>query len=130
MDEAKLQLQLDCLPLRNPKDPAATFVKAVRENWAPPSKFTKTTSAETSEKERQAHQATENRQKAQQEAAKRQEIAANEEDATRLDDFFEEMDDETRDRLGVLFQEGKNSAAFAAMRRQVQREWTNELDTK
>ncbi len=125
-----LGLQLDCLLDREPKDAAATFVKAVRENWAAPTKYTKNQVAETSEKKRQAHQETEDQKKAQQEAAKRQEIATDEADATRLDALWEEMDNDTRDhieteardRLGVLLQEGKNSPRFAAMRRNVMRE--------
>ena len=129
-----LNLQLDCLRDRNPKDAAATFVKAVRENWAAPTKYTKSQSAETNEKARQAYIESENQKKAQQEAAKRQEIAADEADVAHLDEVWEDLDNEardeieieTRDRLGVLFQEGKNSAAFAAMRRQIQREFSHQ----
>lgn len=125
-----LNLQLDCLRDRNPKDAAATFVKAVRENWAAPTKYTKNQNAETNEKARQAYIESENQKKAQQETAKRQEIAAGIADASHLDEVWDDMDNqsrdeieiETRDRLGVLFQEGKNSAAFSAMRRQIQRE--------
>jgi hypothetical protein len=35
----QLALQLNCLSDRVPKDLAATFVKAVREGWAPPAKY-------------------------------------------------------------------------------------------
>lgn len=133
----KLRLQLECLAERDPKDSAATFVKAVREEWAPPTKHTQRKNAEKHEKERRASQEAENQKKAQEEAFKRQQMAMHETEAAQLDEIFEEMDEETRtaieietrDRLGVLFQEGKNSAAFAAQRRQVQREQRNENTT-
>lgn len=130
VNESALQLQLDCLPDREPEDAAATFVKAVREAWAAPQKYTKRVNAEKSEEERRMNQETKKQKKAQEEAAKRQEMATDEADATRLDALWDELDDETRDRveietrdrLGVLSTTSKNSPAFAAMRRKVQRE--------
>lgn len=128
-----LQLQLECLPERAAKDAAATFVKAVRETWAAPTKYTRRKSAENGEKERQTAQETENQKKAQEEAVKRQQMATDEADAGRLDALWSEMEEEeraaieteTRDRLGVLSATAKNSPVFAAMRRNVQREWTS-----
>lgn len=83
-------------------------------------------------------QETENRKKSQEEGAKRQQIAADEADAAQLDAIWDdleietrdEIEIETRDRLGVLFQEGKNSAAFAAMRRTVMREFSDHNPTE
>ena len=112
----ELQNQLDYLDDRKPKDRAAVFVKSVRESWTPPAKYTQNQAAQNSRKAARVSQESENRQKAQEEAAKAQEMAADEADATYLDTIWEEMDYptrdeiemETRDRLGVLFQGGKN----------------------
>ena len=125
----ELQNQLDYLDDRKPKDRAAVFVKSVRENWTPPAKYTQNQATQNGQKAVRVSQESERRRKAQEEATKAQEIAADEVDATHLDALWDDLDYETRenieietrDHLGVLFQEGKNSAAFAAMRRQVQR---------
>ncbi len=130
----ELQNQLDYLDDRKPKDRAAVFVKSVRESWTPPASHAQRLALQKARENAQTTQETENQKKAQQEATKRQEIAANEADATHLDEVWNDMENqtrdeieiETRDRLGVLFQEGKNSAAFSAMRRKVQSEFASE----
>lgn len=127
---AELQNQLDYLDDRKPKDRAAVFVKSVREQWTPPPTYLKRISAQNRRESARTGQEAEKQKKAQEAAAKRQETALSEDDKAKLDALWDEMDDEarepieieTRDRLGVLFQEGKNSAAFAAMRRHVMRE--------
>jgi len=138
VDEATLQLQLDCLTDREPQDAAATFVKAVREAWATPQKYTKRVNAEKSEEERRMNQEAKKQKKAQEEAAKRQEMALSETEAAQLDEIWDDLDQQTqdrietevRDRLGIFDTGGKNSPRFAAMRRVVLREWTNKASAE
>lgn len=130
-----IELQLDCLEERRPNDPAATFVKAVRENWALPTRYTKRKNAKTRQEEIQASQEAEKQKKAQEEAARREEMALGEVEETKFDALWDTLDQQTqdrieievRDRLGVLDTGGKNSPRFAAMRRIVIREQMSNL---
>ena len=37
--ENQIIFQLESLPFRNPRDPAATLIRSLRENWAPPASY-------------------------------------------------------------------------------------------
>ena len=37
----QIKFQIEVLPFRKPKEPAALLIKAIKENWAPPAEFTK-----------------------------------------------------------------------------------------
>lgn len=37
-----IKFQIEVLPFRKPKEPAAMLVRSIRENWAPPTEFTET----------------------------------------------------------------------------------------
>ena len=39
VDHEQLRVQLDCLGDRDPKNPAAVFIKAVREGWQLPTQY-------------------------------------------------------------------------------------------
>lgn len=127
-----LRLQLDCLHDRVPKDPAAVFVKAVREEWEAPQKYLeRVEAAERAQKRRAAlesAQALKTAQKAAEDALK----ASQQDEARQLDENWEQLapevrsriEDEARQRLGVLGQAGRAQAALAAMKRTLLREMT------
>lgn len=113
-----LGLQLDCLRDRNPNDPAAVFVKAVREGWAPPAKYTKRLeAAERARKARTAQDTAEARNAAH-EAAKRQETASQEKEATALDEMWAKLDARTQERLEKQVREKLEASEFLRARLQ------------
>lgn len=126
----QLQLQLDCLEDRVPRNRAAIFVKAVRESWEAPSKYLERQEAqERAQRDREAHKATET-SKAAQKASERERRALQERDEAQLDALWEQMEpadqerieSEARRRLGVLGQAGRAQGALKAMRRNLLRE--------
>jgi hypothetical protein len=125
-----IRLQLDCLDDRQPKDRAATFVKAIREGWEPPAKyFERQKAAEQPKKAREAQEAAQ-REKTAQEAIEREKQAIQDAEVAQLDVLWEKLDAKTRERietqarerLGVLGQTGRAQAALVAMRRNLLRE--------
>lgn len=130
-----LQLQLDCLRDREPRSPAATFVKAVREEWEPPAKYLQRVEAAQKAQERaqetKAIQESAQASKAAQKVAERQREVFAKEEATKLEALWAEMPTEAREhieqeaklRLGVLGTSGRAHAALDAMRRTLLREW-------
>ena len=125
-----LQLQLACLADREPRDSAATFVKAVRENWALPGKYLERLKAQEDTQKAKAYQQAEEVQKAAQAALAAQETASQQAETEKLDDIWETLDASTREsienqarqRLGVLGQSGRAQGALHAMRRNLLRE--------
>ena len=125
-----LQLQLDCLDDREPRDSAATFVKAVRENWALPGKYLERLEGQERAQKAKAYQETKKAQKAAEEALASQQMASQEAEAERLDAIWatldvssqESIESEARQRLGVLGQSGRAQGALQAMRRNLLRE--------
>ena len=113
-----LGLQLDCLRDRNPDDPAAVFVKAVREGWAPPAKYTKRLEAAGRAKKARAAQDTAEAQNAAHEAAKRRETASQEQEAAALDEMWEKLDTRTRERLEKQVREKLEASEFLRARMQ------------
>jgi hypothetical protein len=113
-----LGLQLDCLRERKAKDPAAVFVKAVREGWEPPAKyFERVEAAERAQKARAAQVAAE-AQNAAHEAAKRQETASQEKEATALDEMWGKLDARTQERLEKQVREKLQANEFLRARMQ------------
>jgi hypothetical protein len=127
---ADIARQLDWLPDREAKNPAAVFVKAVRENWAAPAPVVERIEAQERAKKSRAAQDTEKSRKAQERDFTARKKAAAEEESARLDAAWEKFDAATRSRiesqararLGVLGHAGRAPAALLAMRRNLQRE--------
>ncbi len=129
-----LRLQLNCLRSRQPRDLAAVFVKAAREGWDAPAKYLEALEGPQSgsgraQTARQAHEAAQ-AAKAAQKAAERETEAQGQAEAQELDALWEKLDlsarrqieDEARQRLGVLGRSGRAHAAQDAMRRTLLRE--------
>lgn len=129
VEPGALREQLDCLPDRAPKDPAAVFVKATREGWEPPRAFTDRREAaqrtrESSRARQQARQDEERGREARQasEAALQQSAL---EESARLDALWQSLNEaersrieaQARERLGVLGMAGRAPSALEAMRR-------------
>jgi len=127
--------QLNCLADREPKDPAATFVKAVREQWEPPAKYFERQEAAEHTAQSKREQESAVARKAVQQAKEREEQAATEREAAQLDKVWASLDDRTRERiekeaverLGILGQTGRAQAALSAMRRSLLREMLQRL---
>jgi hypothetical protein len=113
-----LGLQLDCLRDRKATDPAAVFVKAVREGWEPPAKyFERVEAAERSKRDKEVARA-EKRAKAAQEAAKREETASQEQEAAALEKMWEKLDARTQERLEKKVREKLEASEFLRARMQ------------
>jgi hypothetical protein len=113
-----LGLQLDCLRDRRAKDPAAVFVKAVREGWAPPAKyFERIEAAERAQKAKAVAEA-EKRKEAAQEAAKRQETASQEQETAAMEKMWEKLDARTQERLEKQVREKLEASEFLRARMQ------------
>jgi hypothetical protein len=127
---AHLRLQLDCLADREPRDHAATFVKAVRESWEAPAKYLERQKTTQRAKKAQTNKEASRLRKAAQEAVAREEKASQEQESARLDALWESLDSPTRERLeaeakqklGVLGQSGRAQGALDATRRNLLRE--------
>lgn len=113
-----LGLQLDCLRDRKAKDPAAVFVKAVREGWEPPAKYFERIEAVERAKNAREVSETEKQQKAAQEAAKRQETAAQEKEAGALEAMWGKLDARTQERLEKQVREKLEANEFLRARLQ------------
>lgn len=126
-----LRLQLDCLESREPRDPAAVFVKAAREGWDAPAKYLQAQERRQrfggrTQSAREFHEAA----RAAQKAAEREVQAQADAETQSLDALWETLDaatrrsieDAARERLGVLGRSGRASAAQDAMRRTLLRE--------
>ena len=126
----ELRAQLDCLEDREPRDAAATFVRAVREQWELPGKYLQRQEAQERAKKAQTTQESGQALKAAQRAATAQQRASQKVEEEKLDVLWEHMalaerqklDAEARARLGVLGQTGRASGALRAMRRNLMRE--------
>lgn len=129
-----LELQLDCLAARGPKDAAATFVAAVRGGWKPPAAYLARREAEARTQNVQAskkRKATREREMAQEQAERQ---AQEREENAALDTRFETLPDaahaeieaEVGERLKFVvqhFSEATARGGWDATRRQVMREW-------
>lgn len=126
----KLYFQLDCLTDREPRDRAATFVKAVRQGWEAPGKY-----AERQELADRAARACQTADRARARAASQKEEedakqAASDQENLALDAVWKKLDASTQEhieaeaknRLGVLGQTGRAKSALLAMRRNLMRE--------
>lgn len=129
--------QLDYLPHRKGRtSPAATLVKAIRENWAAPEGWTAqqdaldAAEARQREIERQAEERGQDRQRETREREKSD--AAN----VVLDAMYDRLDSkkraaldaEAKERLGVLGNLGRSEAGLQAMRRTLLRERLGTLE--
>lgn len=125
-----LRLQLDCLDDREPRDSAATFVKAVRGEWELPGKYLERLEGQERAQAAKAYQEAKIAQKAREEVVAAQEKVSQQADAERLDALWatldvstqQNMESEARQRLGVLGQSGRAHGALQAMRRNLLRE--------
>lgn len=129
-----VQIQLDCLMDRGPRDRAATLVRSITDDWSLPSKYSQRQEAQNARQQAQKH-ADEDKAaralEAQQRAATAQQGS---EEEARLDAEFEAMPEPerariehvARGRLGVLGGAGRAPAALNAMRRNLQREAAQE----
>lgn len=128
--EEELRLQLDCLEDREPRDPAATFVQAVRGRWELPSKYLERQEAQERAKRAQTAQESDKALKAAQRASTGILRASLQREEAQLDILWEKMtaqererlDSEARIRLGVLGRTGGAQGALKAMRRNLMRE--------
>lgn len=128
--EEELRLQLDCLEDREPRDPAATFVQAVRGRWELPSKYLERQEAQERAKRAQTAQESNQALKAAQRASKGLLRASLQREEAQLDILWEKMTTEERERLdseahirlGVLGRMGGAQGALRAMRRNLMRE--------
>ncbi|HXG24683.1 MAG TPA: hypothetical protein VNJ09_09030 [Chthonomonadales bacterium] len=84
-DHGLIQEQIAALPYREAKDPAAVLVKAIRENWAPPTAYRE-----------QAIRREANRKAQEERAARKQ---AEEERKRRIEEYWEALS--TEERCGV-----------------------------
>ena len=137
-EPGRIELQLDCLADREPKNPAAALVKSIRQGWNPPLAYERRVEAPErgdsaqqmshNDREDRRREQAEAKVRASEEAAVRQ--AQQESDAARLDAMWSDLDVPTqesieaqaRDRLGVLGMAGRAPAALNAMRRNLLRE--------
>ena len=111
-----LALQLDCLRDRRAKDPAAVFVKAVREGWEPPAKyFERAEAAERAQKAKTVEEAKK-REKAAQEAKEREETASQEQETASLEKMWEKLDARTQERLEKQVREKLEASEFLRAR--------------
>ncbi len=68
---SQVAAQLEYLPSRNPHDPAAMLVEAIRNNWAPPASYLKT-QAETERMRQEAEDEQQRQQQRHQQQEQRQ----------------------------------------------------------
>ena len=131
-----LRLQLNCLDDREPRDPAATLVRAVRQEWELPAKYLERHKAQNRAQNAKAYQESRKTQKAHEVALAEQEKALQEAEAERLDKMWEKLDvatqqkieDEARQKLGVLGRSGRAQGALQAMRRNLLRERLSKIE--
>lgn len=128
-----LELQLDCLAERHPKDPAATLIAAVRGQWKPPAAYLALKESEAQAQGAQAsrkRKATRERELAQAQAER---VDAEHAENQALDARFhalphsarEEIEAEVSEHMKLLVQHLSADAArggWEAMRRQAMRE--------
>lgn len=125
-----LEAQLACLSDREPRDAAATFVKAVRESWAPPAAYQSRLEAQERDLARRAAREEDERRKSAQAQSEQQERDRQSAENDHLDALWEKLDAPLRERLereaveklGILGRTGRAQAALVAMRRAVLRE--------
>lgn len=130
-DHAHLRIQLDCLRDREPKNAAATFVKAVREVWALPQIYVARIEAVERAKQVETNKVTAKAREAQERASTALKRASEEEESAHVDASYAQLDEMSRQkvdeevisRLGILGRTGHIGGALTAMRRQVMREW-------
>ena len=116
--ESQLILQLDCLADRAQNDSAAVFVKAVREGWAPPAKYTKRLqAAERARKARAAQEAAE-AQKTAQTDAERRETVSQVQEANELESLWASLDAHAQDKIEKQVREKLEANDFLRARLQ------------
>lgn len=107
-----LEAQLDCLPDRAPKDPAAVFVKAVREGWELPAKFLDRVKASERAQKSQMTSDAQKRNQAAQEALAAQQMALQQREAADLDEMWQKLDIQTRERIEIQVREKLENNEF------------------
>ncbi len=132
---SEVELQLACLDEREPRDRAATFVKATREMWSPPAAYRERIEAKVREEERAAaSEEAERRRSAEREQEQRESERQAHENA-QLDALWDKLEEPTRvllerdavERLGILGRTGRAQVALTVMRRAVLRERLGQL---
>jgi hypothetical protein len=132
---SEVELQLACLDEREPRDRAATFVKATREMWSPPAAYRDRIEAKVRDEERRAaSEEAERRRVAEREQEQREHDRQAHENAG-LDALWDKLEEPTRailereavERLGVLGRTGRAQVALTVMRRAVLRERLGQL---
>ena len=130
-----LQLQLDCLKDRAPKDAAAVFVKAIREGWEPPAKYFERLKAVERAQILQAHKETKKIQQAREEALAAQKMASLQQESAALDEIWQKLDARTRERIEIQVREKLDANEFLRARLQAGKltaqspDWTNARQT-
>lgn len=125
-----IEQQLDALPDRKPRSKAATFVKAVRGEWALPEEYQTRLEAQERAKNRRLGLDQQEAENARLRALEAVKTASLEAESARLDAMWEKLDPLTRQRieadtlgkLGVLGSLGRGHAAKTAFRRSALRE--------
>lgn len=129
-----LTLNLDCLADRKPKDAAATFVSAVRGQWAPPAAFLARSEAKEERHSLERRRRQRAAQRREEERVQTEREATEQIENENLNARFEllptwmreEIESEIRVRMQFVLQHLGEEAArnsWAATRRQIMREW-------
>lgn len=112
----QLIVQLECLADRMPQDFAAVFVKAVREDWAPPAKyFERQKAVAQAQKAKEAAELEKSREAAE-EVSKNQDQALAAQEADTLNMIWEKLDVTTQKRLEEQVREELEKSEFLRVR--------------
>ncbi len=132
---SEVEMQLACLDEREPRDKAATFVKATREMWSPPAAYRDRIEANVREEERRAASEEAGRRRVVEREQEQRESERQAHENSQLDALWEKLEEPTRailereavERLGVLGRTGRAQVALTIMRRAVLRERLGQL---
>ena len=132
---SEVEMQLACLDEREPRDRAATFVKATREMWSPPAAYRDRIEAKVREEERRAASEEAERRRVVEREQEQRESERQAHENSQLDALWEKLEEPTRallereavERLGVLGRTGRAQVALTVMRRAVLRERLEQL---
>jgi hypothetical protein len=111
-----LRLQLDCLTDRDPKDSAATFVKAVRESWTPPTKYSRRIKAAEQARQRAVISETEKISKAAKERLETEKKVWQEADDRNIDAIWDSLSAEDQATIETKVREILESNEFLRAR--------------
>ncbi len=132
---SEVEMQLACLDEREPRDRAATFVKATREMWSPPSAYRERIEAKVREEERVAASEEAGRRRSAEREHEQRESEHRAHENAQLDALWdrlevplrEMLEREAVERLGILGRNGRAQVALTVMRRAVLRERLGQL---